>query len=312
MIKSLVILLIILIGFHELHAQQDAQYTQYMYNTNTINPAYAGSRRVLSITALHRSQWLGLDGAPTTQTLNISFPGGKRIGLAASILNDEILNGIKTETDLKASVSYTIKAGEQSKLAFGLNFGGNLLSLNFSELEGFIDEQSSITASNIDKQFSPNFGAGIYYYTDKFYLGFSAPDFLETEYFDGSAASTSYLISERIGLHLITGKVFDLNQNLQFKPTLLLRAVIGTPLKADFSANFLMNETFALGAAYRWGSGISALSSFQINEQFLLGIAYDRETTAIGNTSFNAGSFELFLRFELPETCNCTWKPRFF
>jgi len=312
MIRIQLYMLLALIWASSLYGQQDAQYTQYMYNTATVNPAYAGSRRVLSLTALHRSQWVGVDGSPTTQTLNVSFPAGERGGLAFSIFNDEILNNTKVETNFDLAYSYTIKAGEKGKLAFGLNFGANLLSVNYTELAGYVQEQGASMLSNIDKRFAPNFGSGIYYYTPNFYLGLSAPDFLENQYFDSAAASTSYIATERINWYLIAGKVFELNRNLKFKPAMLLKAVEGAPLQVDLSANFLFNEKFSFGTAYRWNAGISAVSNFQINSQLMLGLAYDREVTDLGNLTFNNGSFEIVLRYEFLETCNCTWLPRFF
>jgi len=294
------------------NAQQDAQYTQYMYNTLSINPAYAGSRGVLSITALYRAQWLGLDGAPTTQTLNFHSPAGKRVGVGLSVINDEIGNGTRQETFFDGSVSYTILLSKSRKLSFGIKAGGHLLNLDFSKLAGFTDEQGSGNLVDINKKFSPNFGAGVYYHTDNFYLGFSIPNFLETEHFDGSGMSTSYLARERISYYLLSGYIFDLNANLRFKPTVLLKMVTGAPLQVDFSANFLVNSKLLLGAAYRLDASFSALAGFQITDRFLLGLAYDREITELGNTSFNDGSFEVFLRFELFNNTNRAVTPRFF
>jgi len=293
-------------------AQQDAQYTQYMYNTISINPAYAGSRGVLSIAALHRSQWVGLDGAPTTQTLNLNTPMGKRVGLGFSVVNDEIGNGTAQETYFDAAFSYTIPTGNYGKLSFGLKAGGHLLNLDFTKLSGFTEEQGVNGLPNIDKKFSPNFGAGIYYHTDHFYVGLSVPNFLQTQHFDSSSAATSFLAKERMNWYLITGYVFDLNQNLKFKPAFLLKAVKGAPLQADLSANFLINDKFSLGAAYRWDAALSALLGFQISDQFMIGLAYDREITELGDTSFNDGSFEIFLRYELFQNRKNVLTPRFF
>lgn len=311
--KKYVIALALIAGFFKIaNAQQDAQYTQYMFNTISINPAYAGSRGVLSIAALHRSQWVGLDGAPTTQTLNINTPLKGRLGAGLSVVNDEIGNGTSQETYLDASVSYTIRLAAERKLSFGIKGGGHLLNLDFTRLSGFNEEQNAGGLTNIDNKFSPNFGAGIYYHTDKFYLGFSIPNFLQTQHFESSGATSSFLARERINLYLITGYVFDLNPNLKFKPTLLFKAVNGAPLQTDISANFLINDSFSLGGAYRWGAAFSALAGFQISDQFMLGLAYDKEITALGNTAFNDGSFEIFLRYELFSAQNKVLTPRFF
>ena len=293
-------------------AQQDAQYTQYMYNTIAINPAYAGSRGVMSIGLLHRSQWVGLDGAPTTQTLNINTPLRKRVGVGLSIVNDEIGNGTSQETYFDASVSYTLQTSNEGKLSFGLKAGGHLLNLDFSQLLGFAEQQGAVGITNIDKKFSPNFGAGIYYHTNQFYIGASIPNFLETEHFENTAAANSFLAKERLNFYLITGYVYDINPDLKFKPALLVKAVNGAPLQADVSANFLINNRFNLGVAYRWDAAFSALAGFQLSDQFLLGLAYDREVTALGNSSFNDGSFEIFLRYELFSNPTRVLTPRFF
>jgi len=292
-----------------LKAQQDAQYTQYMYNTLAVNPAYTGSRGVLSVNALHRSQWVGLDGAPTTQTININSPVGKRIGLGLSIVNDKIGNGTNQDTYFDAVFSYTIPTSETGKLSFGLKAGGHSLNLDFTQLRNYNNEANVIGTGNIDNKFAPNFGAGIYYHTDHFYAGVSVPNFLKTEHFDTSSVS---LAQERINLYFITGYVFDLNQNLKFKPAVLLKAVNGAPLQLDASANFMINQKFTIGAAYRWDAALSALLGFQITDQFMLGLAYDRETTDLGNTAFNDGSFEVLLRYELRSKFKNVIAPRFF
>lgn len=294
------------------YAQQDAQYTQYMYNTITINSAYAGSRGVLSMAGLYRSQWIGLDGAPKTQTLNIHAPVSKRMGLGLSIVNDEIGNGTSQETYIDLAASYTIPTSDTGKLSFGIKASGQLLSLDFARLQGYSEEQNVGGMANIDNKFSPNFGAGVYYHTERFYLGLSVPNFLETEHFESSTATSSFLAKERINLYLIAGHVFDLNPNLKFKPALLFKTVQGAPLQADFSANFLIREKFSIGAAYRWDAAFSALMGFQISDGLMLGLGYDREITALGNTAFNDGSFEVFLRYELFNNRNRVLTPRFF
>jgi len=294
-----------------LKAQQDAQYTQYMYNTISVNPAYAGSRGVLSIAGLHRSQWVGLDGAPNTQTLNLHTPVSERVGLGLSIVNDEIGNGTNQDTYFDLAFSYTIPTSTTGKLSFGVKAGGHLLNIDFNQLQNF-DPSASNTAANIDKRFSPNFGAGIYYHTQNFYAGLSVPNFLQTEHFDNSGTSASSLATERMNWYLISGYIFDLNPNLKFKPAVLFKVVEGAPLQADISATFLMNDKFSLGAAYRWDAALSALVGYQLNEKFMVGLAYDREITELGNSVFNDGSFEIFLRFELATRYKNVLTPRFF
>ena len=199
------------------------------------------------------------------------------------------------------------------KLSFGLKAGGNLLNLDFNALNNFDEEP--IVGDNIENQFSPNFGLGVYYHTNKFYAGLSAPNLLETDYFDNSqrdANTVQFLSHERINFYLITGYVFDLNSRFKFKPALLTKMVGGAPLQVDISANFLFNDKFSFGAAYRWDAAISALAGFQLSDQVMLGLAYDRETTELGGTQFNDGSFEVFLRFELVKSFQRLVSPRFF
>ena len=296
-----------------LMAQQDAQYTQYMYNTLSVNPAYAGSRGQLSFAGLYRSQWVGLDGAPETFTLNLHSPiRNSRLGYGISIVNDNIGDGVVQETYLDAVVSYTIDVSMDAKLSFGLKAGGNMLSLDFNGLRNF--DQEVVNQNNIDNKFTPNFGLGIYYHTDKFYAGISAPNVLESEYFDNDNSSdgVNFLSAERMNLYLITGYVFDLGADLQFKPALLTKAVGGAPLQVDLSASFLFANKFSFGAAYRWDAAVSGLVGFQVTDQIMLGLAYDRETTELGGTQFNDGSFEVFLRLELLKSFQRTISPRFF
>lgn len=295
-------------------AQQDAQYTQYMYNTMSVNPAYAGSRGQLSIAALYRSQWVGLDGAPKTQTLNLHSPiRNSKLGYGISVVNDNIGDGVVQETYFDAVISYTLDVSQEGKLSFGLKAGGNLLNLDFEGLRNFDNEP--IQGNNIENQFSPNIGLGLYYHTNTFYAGISAPNLLESDYFDNSqrdANSVQFLSTERINFYFITGYVIDLNYNTKFKPALLTKVVSGAPIQLDLSASFLFNEKFSVGAAYRWDAAFSALFGFQLSEQLMIGLAYDRETTELGSTAFNDGSFEVFLRFELIKSFNRLVSPRFF
>ena len=311
----IVILLLLIAVCGNVQAQQDAQYTQYMYNTMSVNPAYAGSRGELSIAAMYRAQWVGLDGAPKTQTLNLHSPiRNSRLGYGISVVNDNIGNGVVQETYFDAVMSYTLDLGDERKLSFGLKAGGNLLNLDFQQLRNF-DQEPITDGADITNNFSPNFGFGVYYHTNRFYLGLSAPNMLETDYFDNSqrdANSAQFQSTERLNFYMITGYVFDLNYNFKFKPAFLMKAVGGAPLQLDFSGTFLLNDKFSFGAAYRWDAAASALFGFQLSEQLMLGLAYDREITELGGTRFNDGSFEVFLRFELVRSFRGLVSPRFF
>ncbi len=290
------------------HAQQDAQYTQYMYNTVSVNPAYAGSRGHLSIAALYRNQWLGLDGAPETQTLNLHTPMGYRgVGLGISIVNDKI--GPTSETYFDVDFSYTIQTSFDAKLSFGLKASAHMLDIRYSELDEFEIDPQLQSQQDIQNKFSPNVGAGVYYHTERFYTGLSVPRLLETTHFDESSISTA---TEQINLYFITGYVWDLNPFLKFKPTLLTKAVQGAPIQVDLSANFMFNEKFIGGIAYRWDAAFSGLFGFRVSDEMFIGLAYDRETTDLGAATFNDGSFEVILRYDFIKNIGNLKSPRFF
>lgn len=285
-------------------AQQDAQYTQYMYNTITINPAYAGSRGVVSIFGLHRTQWIGLDGAPKTNAFSINSPiNNSNLGIGISFINDKI--GPTVENQISADVSYTIPMANDYKLSFGLKGTANLFNLDISKLNP--ENQLDPTLQDLNNNFTPNLGAGIYYHSDKLYFGFSIPNFFETTRYADNTQSVS---KERMNYYLIGGYVFDLNPNLKFKPAFLTKAVEGAPLQLDLSGNFLINDKFVLGGAWRWDAAWSAMAGFQVNQQLYIGYGFDQETTNLAR--FNSGSHEIFIRYELFKKVERIVSPRFF
>ena len=302
-LKSLVVL-IGLCSLQSIQAQQDSQHTQYMYNPVNFNPAYAGARDVLSIFGMHRTQWVGLDGAPVTNNVSVHTPiTATNIGAGLSFTNDRI--GPSDENTISADISYTVQASDTYRLAFGLKATANLLSVDFTKLNQMPGDPE--LEFNIDNRFSPNIGAGIFFYSENTYLGLSVPNFLETRHFDGEINSVA---RERMHYYLIAGHVFDLNPSLKFKPSLLTKTVNHAPLQVDVSANFLFNEKFTIGIAYRWSAALSAMVGFQITEGLLAGYAYDSETTRLAD--YNSGSHEIFLRFELFKKFDKIISPRFF
>jgi len=279
--------------------QQDPQYTQYMYNMSVINPAYVGSRGVLNIGLLGRAQWLGVDGAPNTATLSVNGPIGDATGLGLSIIYDEI--GPVKESNIFADFSYTIFTGEEGKLAFGLKAGVTFLDV------GYLETIDPDPLNQPIHQTSPNFGAGIYYYTNNFYVGFSAPNFLETRHLetDGGYVTTA---SEKMHYFLTSGYVFDLNDNLQLKPSTMIKATSGAPVSVDLSANLLVNQMFEVGLSYRIDDSISAMAGFQVNPDFRIGYAYDYTTSSFNVD--NSGSHEIILLYEFNR--RNIKSPRFF
>jgi type IX secretion system PorP/SprF family membrane protein len=289
-----------LVGF----AQQDAQFTQYMYNTININPAYAGSRGAMSIFALHRSQWVGLDGAPVTNAVSVNTPiNGSNLGLGVSLLNDKI--GPTNENAFSVDLSYTIRTSETYKLSFGIKGTANLFNLDVSKLNPM--DQGDPQFQNLNSKFSPNIGAGVYLHSDKTYFGISVPNFIESKRYDDNEVA---IFTEKINYYIIAGHVFDLSPNVKFKPSLLTKIVEGAPLQVDVSANFLINEKFVIGGAYRWNAAMSTMVGFQISNELFIGYGYDLETTQLAN--YNSGSHEIFLRYELFNNFNRIISPRFF
>ena len=307
--NTLTILMLLFIAtlgnVNETFAQQDSQYTNYMYNTINVNPAYAGSRGVMSIFGMHRTQWVGLDGAPVTNVASINTPiNNSKFGMGISFVNDRI--GPSDENAISADISYTIQTSETYKLSFGVKGTANLLNVDYTKLNRY-DLTDPQFQNNIDNKFSPNIGAGIYFHSDKLYAGLSVPNFLETEHFDDNVAATA---KERMHYYLIGGYVFDLSDNIKFKPAFLTKLVTGAPLQLDLTANFMFNEKFVLGAAWRWDAAVSGLAGFQVNENWMIGYAYDAETTKLSN--YNSGSHEIFLRYEFKGKTEKAVCPRFF
>ena len=300
--KTRILFFVLILTASASFAQQDAQFTQYMYNTININPAYAGSREVMSIFGLHRTQWVGLSGAPVTNALSLNTPiNNSKIGIGLSAINDRI--GPTVENTLSVDVSYTVQTSETYKLSFGVKGTGNFFNLDASQLNP-VDIDPSLVNYN---KFSPNIGAGVYFHSDKSYIGVSVPNFIQSNRYNSDNVA---ILKERINYYFIAGYVFDLNPNIKFKPALLTKLVTGSPLQVDVSGNFMFYNKFVIGAAYRWDAAVSALAGFQITDGLYVGYGYDMETTRL--RKYNSGSHEVFLRFELFDNSNKIVSPRFF
>ncbi|BDU27122.1 membrane protein [Flavobacterium sp. GSB-24] len=286
------------------HAQQDAQFTQYMYNTININPAYAGSRGALSIFALHRDQWVGLDGAPKTNTISVNTPiNNSNVGLGVSLVNDKI--GPTNENQFSVDLSYTVPTSETWKLSFGIKGTADIFNLDVTKLNP--ETQGDPQFQNLNNDFSPNIGAGIYWHSDNAYIGLSVPNFIQTNRYDDNDVA---IYKDKINYYLMGGYIFDFSQEVKFKPAVLTKMVEGAPLQVDVSANFLFFEKLTLGVAYRWDAAVSAMAGFQLTDGLYLGYAYDNETTRLRN--YNSGSHEIFLRFEFFKNNGKMTTPRFF
>ncbi len=295
-----VFVLILKIGL----AQQDPQFTHYMYNTMSVNPGYAGQREVLSIIGLYRSQWVGLEGAPSTQTLGLHTPlRNKQIGIGLFVVNDKI--GPSDEIYVDANLSYTIQLNKQEiKLSFGAKGGFHNLKTNWSK--GKFQNPDVVFNENVNI-FSPTIGGGLYLHSPKWYLGLAVPNFVTTSHYKDYRES---LAAERFHYFLIGGYVFDIQENIKLKPAFLVKAVAGAPLIADVSVNALLYQKLTLGIAWRWDDSINGLIGFQINKNLFIGYAYDAITTGLRN--YSSGSHEIMLRFELTQMSKRLLSPRFF
>jgi type IX secretion system PorP/SprF family membrane protein len=285
-------------------AQQLPQFTQYMYNTISINPAYAGSRETLSVVGLHRSQWVGLEKGPQTQTLSVHAPlKNERVGLGLSFINDEL--GYQNFSYLYGDFSYTIPTGENSKLAFGIKAGFTSFSLD-SDFQQ--DQSNDAVIFGFENRWKPNIGAGLYWHSQKWYLGLSAPRILNTDY----TGDAEFQALERVGYYFTGGYVFDISKNTKFKPAALLKATSGAPLSFDLTANFLFYEKFWAGASYRINEraeAIGAIADFQVSKQLRIGYAYEYPLSDL--RPYTSGTHEILLMFEIFKSKRIK-SPRYF
>lgn len=294
-------------------AQQDPQYTQYMYNMSVLNPAYAiDNPDAINIGGLYRAQWVGSVGGPTTGTFFGHAVLGKRVEGGLSIIHDQIGDVVK-ETNVYADFAYVIPVSENNKLSFGLKAGTTFFSTNFN---GFIYSDpipDQAFSNNLSRTF-PNIGIGTYYFGTNYYLGFSAPNLLTSKHLerqDGIVRTGS----EEIHYFFTGGYVFNLSNNLKFKPAFMTKGVSGAPLSLDITANFLINNLFEAGIGYRFGDSFSGLVNFKVTPTLRVGYAYDRTISNLGR--FNSGSHEIMILFDLSKSGNSNTNgydksPRFF
>jgi type IX secretion system PorP/SprF family membrane protein len=289
-----------------LKAQQDAMFTHYMYNTLWLNPAYAGTRDAFTITAIHRSQWVGFEGAPTDQTLTMHSPILKgKMGVGLSVLNDKI--GPTKSTFLALDLDYQIKINSKSKLSFGLKGLVNFYSVNLNK--SILENQNDNAFSENINRILPNSGAGIYYYRERFYAGISVPKLMENKI---KSSSLNAVSKEQRHYFFIMGTVFNLSKDVRLKPTCFIKATEIAPIEGDVTANFIIKDKFTLGAMYRTGDGFGLLLGYNFTEQFIVGYSFD---WSMVNTTrkYNSGSHEIMLRYDLISKSKSKIKsPRFF
>jgi len=271
-------------------------YTHYMNNTLVINPGYAGSRDALTVTALHRSQWVDFSGAPLTQTLTMHSPlRNEHVGVGFSILNDRI--GPTNNTSVFFNYAFIMKLTEKSKLALGLSAGANIFQANLNTLK--LNEQSDpVFQYNINNKVTPNFGFGVYYSRERFYAGISVPSLLQNSYKVVNPENVNTLVAkEQRHYFFIAGTMLKITNNLAFKPTTLVKLTPAAPVQADLTASFVIMRKLLVGVMYRTGDAFGGLVGLDITEQFHLGYSYDW-SYGLETSKYNAGSHEIVLRYD--------------
>ena len=292
----------------EVFAQQPTQFTQYMFNTNAVNPAYAGSRGVVSALTLYRMQWVGFEGAPKTLMFNVNSPLlNDKAGIGITMINEHI--GPTKQTGVFSDFVFKIKM-KKSSLAFGLKTGVDLFQANFSSLNTMApyDEQFQ---SNISSKLLPNFGFGLYYKTEKFYFGFSTPKLVQNkiDIRNGNSSLTQLSVNQ-MHYYLIAGYVMDVSPFVKFKPTMQAKFVSGTPVSLDANASFLFYEKLWMGTMFRLGDAVGMLIQYQFTSQFRLGYSYDFTTSKLGK--YTNGTHEIMLGYDFNSKKEKIRSPRYF
>ena len=273
-------------------AQREPFYTQYMYNIGSFNPAYVGSVETPDFNLLYRSQWIDIPGAPRTIRFGINYPlGNRKHGLGFNAVNDQL--GPTTQTYVDVSYSFQIRFENEMFLSFGLDAGGSILNVDFSK-GTFEDPGEPILGEETINEFTPIVGAGLFLYSQNWYVGVSVPNFLTDGLYSNEVAQ---IVEDQIQFNLIGGYVFNLNENLKLKPAILVNYIEGAPINGNISANFLWNGIFTLGLGYRYDNALIGLAGFQITESLFLGYSYDYNTNGLGG--YNDGSHEAIVKFYL-------------
>ena len=304
--KILLPALLMLLTFLDATAQQDPHYTQYMYNMNVINPAYAGSKENLSFGLLYRKQWIEIEDAPTTFSLSGSAPIGKNVGLGLSVISDKI--GPVQENNVYGDFSYTLNLGGERRLALGLKAGVTFQKIGLRSIiqPTLPNPNDGAFAEDTDNS-KLNIGTGLFYYTNKYYVSFSIPNMLKSAHLDYDGVKYGTEIQHYF---LTGGYVFDLNPNLKFKPFAMVKSAINAPTSLDVSANFLYLEKFEMGATYRLQDSFGVMVNYAVSPSLRIGYAYDHIVSDLKVTT--PSSHEIILLFDLNFPKKVSQSPRFF
>jgi len=289
-------------------AQQDVQFTQYMFNMNAVNPAYTGSRDAISGVALFRTQWVGFDGAPVTQSINVNSPFlNDKLGIGLTVLNEKI--GPLKQTGIFTDFAYRIRF-EKATLAMGLKAGADIFQAGFNDLN-VINSGDNQFQTNVSSKLLPNLGFGIYYHAERYYFGFSTPKLVQNniDVQTGSSAMSQIEV-HKMHYYFIGGYVRDINSFIKFRPTTQIKFTYGAPVSVDANASFLFYDKLWLGAMYRLGDAVGMLVQFQFNPQLRAGYSYDYTTSKLNK--YNNGTHEIMLGYDLIFIKGKIRSPRFF
>lgn len=296
--KKIILSISFLLLIIKVSAQQDPEYTHYMYNMNIVNPAYAtGTQAMLDLGVLYRSQWAGLEGAPKTFNFFGHIPLTKKVEMGLSMISDDIGDGAKKEDNFYADFAYVLNMSSTAKLSLGLKAGFTSFKTNFNGFKFESGDSSTDMAfsENVNNIF-PNIGVGAYYFTNNYYLGLSAPNLFSSKHIEERSGINAFG-SEEIHVFFTGGYVFNLSDSFKLKPAFMTKIVKGSAVSLDLSANVLFNEKFELGASYRLDDAVSALMSVKVSPSIRVGYAYDYTTSNLGQ--FNSGTHEVFMLFNL-------------
>ncbi|MFY7937747.1 MAG: type IX secretion system membrane protein PorP/SprF [Flavobacterium sp.] len=293
--------------FLDVSAQQDPNYTQYMYNMSVINPAYAGSKETMSGGLLYRKQWVNIEGSPETATFFLHTPAGKNVGLGLSAINDKI--GPVEETNVYGDFSYTLNLGGESRLAFGLKGGATFHKVGlYSDIgNGNVPDPNDPAFSQNTSRTFLNIGTGVFYYTNRFYAALSIPNMLKSKYLDYNGRQFG---TETMHYFLTGGYVFDLTDNVKFKPFAMVKTAFNAPVSFDLSTNFLFYQKFEIGATYRKEDSFGAMVNYAITPNLRIGYAYDHVVSDLKVTT--PSSHEVILLFDLNFPKKVSQSPRYF
>lgn len=302
--KKILILAIMTMLGNGLKAQQDAGFSQYMFNGLVVNPAYAGSKPYISSALLYRKQWVDFPGSPLTQSFFIHGPlKNRKVGLGFSFVNDHV--GVTNQTEFYGSYAYHINTGK-GHVSLGLQGGISYYNVRLSDLKIW-DGNDEVFTNNIEGKALPNFGAGIYYYASKFYMGLAVPRIINNSLENPYVVRATH--TERH--YFITGGyVIEVNRDFKVKPSFLMKYVEGAPVQVDLNLNFLLQNLIWVGGSYRSGDSFIGIFELQLSRRMRLGYAYDFTFTKLAN--YSNGTHELMLGFDFGYDILKMKTPRYF